>query len=225
MQRRRFISVGVITAAAIALSSTFAVGFGLPKIPGLGGGSSGGGGWGSILKEGKAHLAVIASQSPVMLSAIADLVKAAGFESEARVLKAEADKLEKTGGVTSESMGSIKSKTSGALDLISEKMKSSKKLTVEQKKEMAKALSKYVPAAVKGLVAAVKFGMTASKAGSAGTPGMSDGMEAVSFASDLPTLGPAAASWVADTVSATNTFLELAEEKGIAVPAKMDIKI
>jgi ElaB/YqjD/DUF883 family membrane-anchored ribosome-binding protein len=225
MQRRKFISVGVIAAAAIALSSTFAVGFGLPKIPGLGGGSSGGGGWGSIAKEAKESLGVIASQSPLMLSAIADLVKAAGFENEARVLKAEADKLDKTGGVTSETMVTVKSKTTGALDLVAEKMKSSKKLTVEQKKEMAKALSKYVPAAVKGLVAAVKLSITATKAGGAGAPGMSDGMEVLSLAKDLPTLGPAAASWVADTVSASNTFLELAEEKGIAVPEKIDIKM
>ena len=34
-------------------------------------------------------------------------------------------------------------------------------------------------------------------AGGAGAPGMSDGMEVLSLAKDLPTLGPAAASWVA----------------------------
>jgi LysM repeat protein len=220
MNRRSFISVGVVTATVIALSSSLAVGFGI-KVPGLGGG--GGGGWGPIAKDLKASLVVIAEQNPIMLDALGDLAAAAGFKEEAALLKKKANDCKNKSCTSADEFEKTGEMSASTINLIKEKLSASKSLTADQKEKMAIALAKYAPAAIKGFVGAVKFAAAASKAGGAGTPGMSDGMEVVNLAKDLPTLAPAAASWVSNTVEATNKLYSVAQDAGIPAPQQVDM--
>ena len=104
-------------------------------------------------------------------------------------------------------------------------MKASTKLTIEQKKKIAQAGAKYAPALAKGVMGAIKISSAASKAGSAGTPGITDGMEVISLAKDIPTLAPKAISFVSNAVEGGNKFFEAMREKGIETPdaIKMDL--
>ena len=226
MERRKFVQLGTISAVLIGLSSSKAGAFAHEKL--LGGGWSfggGGGAWGAIAKDFKAGMQILAKQSHAMLLAIGDLAEAIGLRDEAAILRTEAKNIEGKGSLSADEMDAIAAKSNKTRDLVFDKMKASTKLTIEQKKKIAQAGAKYAPALAKGVMGAIKISSAASKVGGAGTPGITDGMEVISLAKDIPTLAPKAISFVSNAVEGGNKFFEAMREKGIETPdaIKMDL--
>ena len=226
MERRKFVQLGTISAVCIGLSSSKAAAFAHEKL--LGGGWSfggGGGAWGAIAKDFKAGMQILAKQSQVILLAIGDLAEAIGLRDEAAVLRTEAKNIEGKETLSADEMDVIAAKSNKTRDLVFDKMKETEKLTIKQKKKIAQAAAKYAPALAKGVMGAIKISSAASKVGTAGTPGISDGMDVISLAKDIPFLAPKAVSFVSNAVEGGNKFFEAMREKGIETPdaIKMDL--
>ena len=223
MDRRKFIITGGLSALALGVASPVLAQFGLPKIPGLTGGGGGGGGWGPIAKGFKAGMTILAKQSRVIALAIADLADSIDMRDEAAKLRTEANKIEGKATLSSDEIDGIAEITARTVEAASKKIKSSGKLTDQQKAKMAEAASKYAPALAKGALGVVKIAMAVSKAGSAGTPGISDGMDVISLAKDIPTLAPKAVSFIGNAITGGNQFMEAMREKGIETPESVEM--
>ena len=226
MERRKFVQLGTISAVLIGLSSSKAGAFAHEKLLGSGWSFGGGGGaWGAIAKDFKAGMQILAKQSQVILLAIGDLAEAIGLRDEAAVLRTEAKNIEGKETLSADEMDVIAAKSNKTRDLVFDKMKASTNLTIEQKKKIAQAAAKYAPALAKGVMGAIKISSAASNVGIAGIPGISDGMDVISLAKDLPFLAPKAVKFVSNAVEGGNKFFEAMREKGIETPdaIKMDL--
>ena len=220
MDRRKFIITGGLSALALGVASPV-LAFKLPSVPGLSGG--GGGDWSAIAKGFKAGMTILAKESVVIALAIADLADSIGLRDQAALLRTEAKNLEGKATLSGDEIDGIAEVTSRTVAAASEKIKSSTKLTAQQKVKMAEAASKYAPALVKGALGVVKISMAASKASSAGTPGITDGLEVISLAKDIPILAPKAVSFISNAITGGNQFMEAMREKGVETPKSVEM--
>jgi hypothetical protein len=208
--------LSVLALSAVLFTSL--TGFGLPSIPGVGGGSGGGGKWTQIVKDWKGGLSGLAKESARLGYAQADLAEALGLKQEAALMRGQAKNLEKSG----DSLGGSELKEFGKNSVatqaaINDKIKSTAKLSADQKAAMAQAgvkVSKSLVGVGKGVFLLVKASVAAA---SAGAPGVSD-LAAAPIAAQIPVLIPDAAAVIPKIWDVSNGFRKIAEEKDVAMP-------
>ena len=214
MDRREFVLLSAFSVTILGFSASKALAFSLPKI-----GGGGGGDWGSIVKNFKGGLVELSTQSGVVGEVIADLAEALGLKQEAAIMRGEAKSIsEKGDALGADDLDSFNAKSGSTLALVNEKLAAGVKLDAEQKKKMAEAGAKYVPALFKGVKAASQLSSVGSDASGAGAPGITDGMDAFQAAIDIPVLVPKAISFVTNSVSAGQKLTAIMRENDIAVP-------
>jgi hypothetical protein len=208
--------LSVLALSAVLFTSL--TGFGLPSIPGLGGGSGGGGQWTQIVKDWKSGLGGIAKASVRLGYAQADLAEALGLKQEAALMRKQAKNLEGSG----DALGGSKLKEFGKNSVstqtaINAKIKSTGNLSADQKAAMAQAgvkVAKSIVSVGKGVFLLVK---ASAAAASAGAPGATD-LAAVPIAAQIPVLIPAAADVIPKIYQVANDYRKIAAEKDVAVP-------
>ena len=161
MKKNQFISavlIFIFTAAAPLASAQF------PGLKGkLPGGDSktketsvGSQSWKQVASSFQNARADIARELQVQVLLSADIADALGLQSEASVMRAEADKIEKKGdALGSSDLGAIGEKSASTNDLIREKLSSAEELTAGQAAALGKAAAKYVPSLLSNIATAI----------------------------------------------------------------------
>ena len=208
--------LSVLALSAVLFTSL--TGFGLPSIPGVGGGSGGGGKWTQIVKDWKGGLSGLAKESARLGYAQADLAEALGLKQEAALMRGQAKNLEKSG----DSLGGSELKEFGKNSVatqaaINDKIKSTAKLSADQKAAMAQAgvkVSKSLVGIGKGVFILVQ---ASSRAASSGAPNITD-IFALPVALEIPIMIPAAAFVIPKIFEVCYDFQKVAQEKNVAMP-------
>jgi hypothetical protein len=196
----------------------------MPGIPGMGGGSktksdSGGQSWKQVASNFQAARADIARDLKVQVLLSAEIADALGLQSEAAVMRAEADKIEEKGdALGSSDLGAIGDKSTSTNDLVKAKLNSADELTADQTAALAKAAAKYVPTLLSTIKTATVIKDTVSAAADLGAPSFSDGRSAMSAAKNIPVVGPAIIKLTASSVTQGSELLSLMNTKGVATP-------
>lgn len=215
MERRKLLQQSILSVGLLALSSSNAFSFTHSKL--LGGG--GGGNWKSIVDDFKGALLQLSKQSGVMGEVIADLADALGLKQQAAIMRAEAKNIsEKGDALGADDLDTYREKSDSTHVLIKEKFAAGDKLSAQQKEKMAEAAVKYVPALYKGIEAGIQLSSVASAAAGAGTPDVTDGMDAVTAATDIPVLVPKAIKFVSNSVEVGQSLTAIMRENDVAVP-------
>jgi hypothetical protein len=208
MKKTQFITailIFIFTAAAPLASAQFS---GLKdKLPGGGSKTTetpvGSQSWKQVASNFQTARADIARELQVQALLSADIADTLGLQSEASVMRAEADKIEKKGdALGSSDLGAIGEKSASTNDLIREKLSSAEDLTAEQTAALGKAAAKYVPSLLSDL----------------GTPGFKDGKRAISAATNIPKVGPAIVKLTANSIKQGSQMISLMNTKGVATP-------
>ena len=161
----------------------------------------------------------IARELQVQALLSADIADALGLQSEASVMRAEADKIEKKGdALGSSDLGAIGEKSASTNDLIREKLSSAEELTAEQTAALGKAATKYVPSLLSNIATAIAVKDAISAISDLGTPGFKDGRSAISAAKNIPQVGPAIVKLTANSVKQGSQMISLMNTKGVATP-------
>ena len=224
MKKTQFISailIFIFTAAAPLASAQFA-GF-KDKLPG---GDSktaetpvSSQSWKQVASNFQTARADIARDLQVQALLSADIADALGLQSEASVMRAEADKIEKKGdALGSSDLGAIGEKSASTNDLIREKLSSAEELTAEQTAALGKAATKYVPSLLSNIATAIVVKDAISAISDLGTPGFKDGRSAISAAKNIPQVGPAIIKLTVNSVKQSTEMFSLMNTKGVATP-------
>ena len=224
MKKTQFISailIFIFTAAAPLASAQFS---GLKDtLPG--GGSKtkeapvGSQSWKQVASNFQTARADIARELQVQALLSADIADTLGLQSEASVMRAEADKIEKKGdALGSSDLGAIGEKSASTNDLIREKLSSAEDLTSEQTAALGKAAAKYVPSLLSNIATAIVVKDAISVISDLGTPGFKDGKSAISAAKNIPKVGPAIVKLTANSVKQGSQLISLMNTKGVATP-------
>ena len=221
MNKRKFLNMGVMGILLVGLTFSQASAFGLKSITDAvgGGGSSGGASWSAIAEKFTGSLKDLGKQAAVVGSVYVDLASALEDKKMVALLNKEKKCLEEN-NCSNASLDAITSAGDGVTKLRQEKKAAGVKLSVEQKKKMAKAAIKYGPALIKAIKATKQLSEVGDDASKAGTPGISDGTAAISAAKDIPVLVPAAVSFMGKSITTGQKLFEIMRENDIAVSDK-----
>jgi len=215
MNRREIIKSMALIGAASYVSTSNAIGFGdmMKK------GSSGGGSWKSIASAFGEAKANFLTELSIQSNITADIAEALDLQSEAAVMRAEAEKVDKEGdSLGAGDFGAIGDKSESTNKLISEKLSSADNLTDDQKSKLGDAAKQYVPSLLRGVLTGKALKDIISDASGMGTPGFSDGMAAVSAAKDIPVLAPAMVSFLVNSITTGKDLVTSMGSKGVATP-------
>jgi hypothetical protein len=224
MKKTQFITailIFIFTAAAPLASAQFS---GLKdKLPGGGSKTTetpvSSQSWKQVASNFQTARADIARDLQVQALLSADIADALGLQSEASVMRAEADKIEKKGdALGSSDLGAIGEKSASTNDLIREKLSSAEELTAEQTAALGKAATKYVPSLLSNIATAMVVKDAISAISDLGTPGFKDGRSAISAAKDIPQVGPAIIKLTVNSVKQSTEMFSLMNTKGVATP-------
>jgi hypothetical protein len=175
--------------------------------------------WKQVASNFQTARADIARDLQVQALLSADIADALGLQSEASVMRAEADKIEKKGdALGSSDLGAIGEKSASTNDLIREKLSSAEELTAEQTAALGKAATKYVPSLLSNIATAIVVKDAISAISDLGTPGFKDGKSAISAAKNIPKVGPAIVKLTANSVKQGSQLISLMNTKGVATP-------
>jgi len=156
------------------------------KIPGGGSkstASSGGQSWKQVASNFQSARADIARDLQVQTLLSADIADALGLQSQAAVMRAEANKIEEKGdALGSSDLGAIGEKSASTNELVKEKLSSAESLTAEQTAALGAAAAKYLPSLLSTIKTATIIKETISTASDLGAPKFSDGRSAISAA-------------------------------------------
>jgi len=221
MNKRKFLNMGVMGILLVGLTFSQASAFGLKSITDAvgGGGSSGGASWSAIAEKFTGGLKDLGKQAAVVDSVYSDLALALDDKKELAQVNADKKCLEEN-NCDKNDLDAITAKGEGVSKLLQEKKAAGVKLSVEQKKKMAKAAIKYVPALIKAIKATKQLSEVGSDASKAGTPSISDGTAAISAAKDIPVLVPTAVSFMGNSITTSQKLFEIMRENDIALPEK-----
>ena len=126
--------------------------------------------WKQVASNFQTARADIARELQVQALLSADIADALGLQSEAAVMRAEADKIEKKGdALGSSDLGAIGEKSASTNDLIREKLSSAEELTAEQTAALGEAAAKYVPSLLSNIATAIVVKDTISAISDLGT--------------------------------------------------------
>jgi hypothetical protein len=224
MKKTQFITailIFIFTAAAPLASAQFS---GLKdKLPGGGSKTTetpvSSQSWKQVASNFQTARADIARDLQVQALLSADIADALGLQSEASVMRAEADKIEKKGdALGSSDLGAIGEKSASTNDLIREKLSSAEELTAEQTAALGKAATKYVPSLLSNIATAMVVKDAISAISDLGTPGFKDGRSAISAAKNIPQVGPAIIKLTVNSVKQSTEMFSLMNTKGVATP-------
>tara|TARA_B100000780_G_scaffold272290_1_gene234296 strand:+ start:566 stop:1267 length:702 start_codon:yes stop_codon:yes gene_type:complete len=175
--------------------------------------------WKQVASNFQTARADIARDLQVQALLSADIADALGLQSEASVMRAEADKIEKKGdALGSSDLGAIGEKSASTNDLIREKLSSAEELTAEQTAALGKAATKYVPSLLSNIATAILVKDAISAISDLGTPGFKDGRSAISAAKNIPQVGPAIIKLTVNSVKQSTEMFSLMNTKGVATP-------
>ena len=175
--------------------------------------------WKQVASNFQTARADIARELQVQALLSADIADALGLQSEASVMRAEADKIEKKGdALGSSDLGAIGEKSASTNDLIREKLSSAEELTAEQTAALGKAATKYVPSLLSNIATAIVVKDAISAISDLGTPGFKDGRSAISAAKNIPQVGPAIIKLTVNSVKQSTEMFSLMNTKGVATP-------
>jgi hypothetical protein len=175
--------------------------------------------WKQVASNFQTARADIARELQVQALLTADIADALDLQSEASVMRAEADKIEKKGdALGSSDLGAIGEKSASTNDLIREKLSSAEELTAEQTAALGEAAAKYVPSLLSSIATAIVVKDTISAISDLGTPGFKDGRNAISAAKNIPKVGPAIVKLTANSVKQGSQLISLMNTKGVATP-------
>ena len=175
--------------------------------------------WKQVASNFQTARADIARDLQVQALLSADIADALGLQSEASVMRAEADKIEKKGdALGSSDLGAIGEKSASTNDLIREKLSSAEELTAEQTAALGKAATKYVPSLLSNIATAIVVKDAISAISDLGTPGFKDGRSAISAAKNIPQVGPAIIKLTVNSVKQGTELFSLMNTKGVATP-------
>jgi hypothetical protein len=161
----------------------------------------------------------IARELEVQALLSADIADALGLQSEAAVMRAEADKISKKGdALGTGDLNAIAEKSASTNDLVKDKLSSAEDLTAEQTEALGKAAVKYVPSLVSSIQTAIVVKDAVSAASKLGTPKFSDGRSVISAAKSIPSVGPAIIKLTVSSVKQGSDLLSLMNTKGVATP-------
>jgi len=193
-------------------------GFNFQDLGGLLGSPGGGSNWTQIVKDWKGGLSGLAKESVRLGYAQADLAEALGLKQEAALMRGQAKNIEKSG----DSLGGSELKEFGKNSVaiqaaINDKIKSTAKLSADQKAAMAQAgvkVSKSLVGIGKGVFILVQ---ASSRAASSGAPNITD-IFALPVALEIPIMIPAAAVVIPKIFEVCYDFQKVAQEKNVAMP-------
>jgi hypothetical protein len=224
MKKKQLISailIFIFTASAPLASAQFS-GF---KDKLLGGDSGGGSqSWKQLASSFQTARADIARELQVQTLLSADIADTLGLQSEASVMRAEADKIEKKGdALGSSDLGAIGEKSASTNELIREKLSSADELTAEQTAALGKAAAKYVPSLLSNIKTATIVINAVSAVSDLGVPKFTDGSNVISAAKNIPKVGPAIIKLTASSVKQGSQMISLMNTKGVATPDTDDL--
>ncbi|MDC1513311.1 hypothetical protein N8456_04335 [Porticoccaceae bacterium] len=192
------------------------------KIPGGGSkstASSGGQSWKQVASNFQSARADIARDLQVQTLLSADIADALGLQSQAAVMRAEANKIEEKGdALGSSDLGAIGEKSASTNELVKEKLSSAESLTAEQTAALGAAAAKYLPSLLSTIKTATIIKETISTASDLGAPKFSDGRSAISAAKNIPNVGPAIIKLTVNSVKQGTELFSLMNTKGVATP-------
>ena len=229
MKKTQFVSAIWIFVFSVAASSASAQ---FPSIKDkLPGGNSKGSktstaaqSWKQVASNFQAARADIARELQVQARLSGDIAEALGLQSEAAMMRGEADNIEKKGdALGSSDLGAIGEKSASTNNLIREKLSSAEELTAEQTAALGKAAAKYVPSLLSNIETAIVVKDTISALSDLGTPGFKDGRSAISAAKNIPKVGPAIIKLTASSVKQGSQMISLMNTKGVATPETDDL--
>jgi hypothetical protein len=215
MKRRKFITSSIIVASsAMVLGTSAARAFSLNSL--TGGGSSGGASWKDIAETFTGGLKTIGTAAARAAKSVSNIIDATGLKEKEGLTAANIEKLEKgevNGDTLADASASSKSTAVELAKMSMEKVV----LDAEQKKKIAVASADYFTAFVGASKGVLKLVAASEKAGSAGSPGISDGLAAVQAAKDIPVLTPKAIEFFKNSIEVVKALRKFNKTNDIAV--------
>ena len=152
------------------------------------------------------------------------IAEALDLQSEAEVLRAEAQNISDKGdALGSGDLDEVSKKTDAADLLVNEKLASAEELSDEQKGKLAEAAATYVPSMIRGIGTAASLKAIADDASNLGAPGLTDGTEVINAAKEIPALVPAMINFTVSSTQSGISLLSALDSKGVAVPDQSEL--
>ena len=214
MKRRKFIksSLIVVTSATV-LGSSAAHAFGLNSL--TGGGSSGGASWKDIAETFTGGLKTIGTAAARAAYSVNEIGDAVGLK-QTEALTAKLIKELEEGKVNGDSLANAAASSKSTAEQLSNMAMEKIQLDAEQKAKIANASAEYFKAFVGAFQGVLKVVEASEKAGSAGSPGISDGVAAVQAAKDIPVLTPKAIEFFTNSIDVVKALRKFNKTNDIA---------
>ena len=214
MKRRKFITSSIIVASsAMVLGTSAARAFSLNSV--TGGGSSGGASWKDIAETFTGGLKIIGTAAARAAKSINNIQEAADFK-QTKALTAKSIKDLEEGKVNGDTLANASASSKSTAVEIGKMSMEKIQLDAEQKKKIAVASAEYFKAFVGAFKGVLNVVEASEKAGSAVSPGISDGLAAVQAAKDIPVLTPKAIEFFKNSIEVVKALRKFNKINDIA---------